>query len=86
MADRLVTENKKIFNGNVIALVNPNESWSPRFKHDAIRDIESNLHNYFMQVNGKHIKIKVMVKNGNKQLVYDKEETLSNNLSGGSNC
>ena len=86
MADRLVIENKKSFNGNIIALVNPNESWSPRFKYDVIRDIESNLHNYFMLVNGKHIKINVVVINGNKQLAYDKEETLSNTLNGGLNC
>lgn len=70
MTDRLVTENKKSFNGNIIALVNPDESWSPRFKYDAIRDIESNLHNYFMMDNGKRRNVKVMLINGNKHLVF----------------
>ena len=85
MTNRLITENKKSFNGNIIALCNPDESWSPRYKYDAIRDIESNNYNYFMMVNGKHINIKVRVINGNKQLVYDKDETLSDNLNSGIN-
>lgn len=83
MTNRLITENKISFNGNIIALYNPYESWSPRYKNDAIRDIESNNYNYFMMVNGKHVNIKVKVINGNKQLVYEKDETLSDNLNGG---
>jgi hypothetical protein len=74
MTDRLVTENRKSFNGNIIALYNPDESWSPRFKHDAIRDIESNIHSYFMVVNGQQKNIKVVLINGSKQLVYDSEK------------
>jgi len=86
MTDRLVTENKISFNGNIIALCNPYESWSPRYKHDVIHDIENNFYNYFMMVNGKNINLKVTTINGNKHLVYDKAETSNNNLNGGSNC
>ena len=83
MTSRLVTENKISFNGNIIALFNPYESWSPRYKYDAIRDIENNQYNYFMLVNGKNINLKVKVINGNKHLVYEDDKTLSSNLNGG---
>ena len=82
MTKRLVTENKISFSGNIIALCNPYESWSPRYKHDVIRDIENNLYNYFMMVGGKNINLKVMVINGNKQLAYEEDIALSNDLNG----
>jgi hypothetical protein len=74
MTNRLVTENKISFSGNIIALCNPYESWSPRYKYDAIRDIENKLHNYFMMVNGKNVDLKVAVINGHKHLVYDEDK------------
>ena len=51
MVDRKVTKSRKDNNGNVIALCNPDfiNVWSPRSVDDAIWDIESKIHSYYVQ-------------------------------------
>jgi hypothetical protein len=39
MADRPVIQSRKDYDGDILALCNPHEYWSPRVKRDAINDI-----------------------------------------------
>ncbi len=48
MANRKVTHTTKDEDGNITALHNPEEDWSPRDKVDAIRDIEEKIHTYYV--------------------------------------
>lgn len=46
MADRPVTHTLKNSDGDITALCNPDESWSPRSVSEVIADIESKIHRY----------------------------------------
>jgi hypothetical protein len=85
MAERLVTKTRKGYDGDILTLCNPEESWSPRFKHEAIQDIETKLHNYFVEVEEEQINISVVIR-GSKHLVTDKQQTLINNLEQLKDC
>jgi hypothetical protein len=86
MAERLVTKTRKGYEGDILALCNPDESWSPRFKHEAIQDIETKLHNYFVEVEEERINISVVLIRGSKHLITDKQQTLINNLEQLEDC
>ncbi len=47
--DRRVRSTKKDRNGNIIALCNPGQSWSPRRANDVVRDINSGRKSYYVQ-------------------------------------
>jgi hypothetical protein len=86
MAKRLVVKTRKGYAGDILALSNPDESWSPRYKNDAIKDIENGVHNYFIEVDGKKISIEVLIVKGSRYLSTD-IKNLSNNILGNlSNC
>jgi len=86
MAERKITKTRKGYDGDILALCNPDESWSPRFKNDAIRDIESNLHNYFVEVNKDRFNILIEIKRGTKRLITDKQKLLTNKLEQLKDC
>lgn len=86
MADRLVIKTRKGYDGDILALCNPDESWSPRFKHEAIQDIETKLHNYFVEVEKEQVNISVVLIKGSKHLITDKRKTLTNNLEQLKDC
>ena len=86
MADRLVIKTRKGYDGDILALCDPDESWSPRFKNDAIRDIESNLHNYYAEVGNEQVNILVEIKRGSKRLITDTQKLLSNRLEQLKDC
>lgn len=48
MAQRPVTQTKKDRDGDILALCNPGEPWSPRDKTGAIYDIEHGIHSYYV--------------------------------------
>ena len=50
MEDRFVTHVVKDEDGDILALCNPTEAWSPRNKTDVIADIESRKFNYLAGV------------------------------------
>ncbi|MEM7503794.1 MAG: DUF3892 domain-containing protein [Pseudomonadota bacterium] len=52
MATRQVTRSRKDADGDITALCNPGAPWSPRLKADAIRDIETGLHQYYVNADG----------------------------------
>jgi hypothetical protein len=86
MANRLVTKTRKGYAGNILALGNPDESWSPRFKNDAIRDIECGVHNYFIEHGGVQIPIVVSFVKGSKYLVTNTNNKSTNKLGQLENC
>jgi hypothetical protein len=47
--DRRIKATQKDVNGNVIALCNPGESWSPLSKDSVLRDIKSAKRSYYVQ-------------------------------------
>lgn len=47
--DRKVTATKRDRVGNIVALCNPAEDWSPRRAADVIKDIQSNKKSYYVE-------------------------------------
>ena len=81
MADRLVTQTKKDSYGDILALCNPAESWSPRQKAGAISDIEHSIHSYFVRwTDGATTSVHVVDGPHGKYLRTDKDGTTRNNL------
>lgn len=86
MAHRRVTQSRKDADGDITALCNPGESWSPRHKRDAIDDIESERHTYFILVDGKRTNIHVVNGPNGKYLRTDPDTTSHNNLDDLPDC
>ena len=86
MADRLVLKTRKGYAGDILALCNLDESWSPRFKNDAIRDIENKVHNYFVEYEGEKFPIVVEFNKGSKYLITDNKSSSNNMLGKIENC
>ena len=81
MAHRQVFTTKKNDDGDILALCNSTETWSPRYKKEAITDIESGKHSYFVVISGIKVNIRVVtdpVKG--KYLRTDPDQTNRNNL------
>lgn len=86
MATREVTQTRKDKDGDITALCNPGSSWSPRLRSDAIKDIESGDHKYFVSwSDGKRTEIRVVARTG-KYLRTDHDSTTRNNLDDLPNC
>ena len=87
MADRQVTQSGKDRDGDILALCRPGRYWSPRQKHDAIRDIENGLHQYFVDVPGiGSVDIHVVRGPRGKYLRTDPDRTPRNNLDDLPDC
>jgi hypothetical protein len=86
MADREVTHTGKDRNGDITALCNPGSWWSPRSKADAISDIDSKTHTYYVKWPEKRTEIKVVDGPNGKYLRTDRDDTLRNNLADLPNC
>ena len=80
MADRQVTQSKKDKDGDILALCNPDQVWSPKSKRDAIHDIVNRVHSYYVRdFSGR---VNIIVGNGTtgKFLRTEKDTTKGNNL------
>ena len=86
MADRIVTNTRKGYDGDILCLCNPQEAWSPKFKNDAIKEIENNIYNYLIKHNDIMLSITVIVKKGSKHLVAMDQSTNKNILDILTNC
>jgi Protein of unknown function (DUF3892) len=87
MSERRVTRSKKDRDGDILALCNAGDFWSPRSKTDAIRDIENGLHTYYVPWNdGTKTQIRVVSGQNGKYLRTDKDNTTNNNLDDLPNC
>lgn len=87
MADREVRQTGKDDEGDITSLCNQAMSWSPRSKSNAISDIESDTHSYYVKGQGG-TRIDIHVVNGptGKYLRTDPDKTSSNNLDDLPNC
>jgi len=87
MTDRPVTETCKDSDGDILALCCPNHSWTPRYKADAIKDIENGLHTYHVPWKGGRTEIRVVNDpQKGKYLRTDSDDTSKNNLDDLPNC
>jgi len=87
MADRRVTKSRKDRDGDITALCNPGEYWSPRGKADAIADIENGLHTYHVLLaGGRRVEIRVVKGPSGKYLRTDPDVTSHNNLDDLPDC
>lgn len=86
MTDRLVISTRKGYDGDILCLCNSQEAWSPKFKNDAIKEIENNIYNYFINHKDMMLSITVIVKNGSKHLVAMDQSTNKNILDILTNC
>jgi hypothetical protein len=85
---RYVTQTGKDRDGDITALCNSAESWSPRYKADAIRDIENKTQSYKVRWNDG-IETDIHVVNDpqkGKYLRTDKDSTTRNNLDDLPDC
>lgn len=60
MANRRVRQTRKNADGDITALCNAGESWSPRPKANAIIDIETGSHTYYVQEAGRRTNVRVV--------------------------
>jgi hypothetical protein len=82
MSDRRVTCTGKDPNGDITSLGNPGEWWSPRSKQDAIRDIETAAHTYYViwPPGQTRTEVYVVPAATGKYLRTDRDSTPRNNL------
>ena len=76
--DRRVRATKKDRDGNIVALCNPDEAWSPRGKADVIKDIKSNKKSYYVEEVPRRTYVRIV--SGNS-LQTTLDESSSNNLN-----
>lgn len=87
MADRQVTRSRKDRDGDITALCNPGQYWSPRAKADAIADIENRTNTYYVVLSGqRRVEIRVVKGPGGKYLRTDPDTTSTNNLDDLPDC
>jgi hypothetical protein len=79
MEERKVTCSKKD-GGDVKALGNPEQDWSPREKADVITDIRSGACTYFTQIGGKNVAVQLVVNMAGTKVATDPGKTLTNQL------
>jgi len=69
MADRLVTRICRFRTGEIIALCNPLEPWSPVTVFEACNDIMSESHSYHLKMGGDDLPVSLPHGNGESLLV-----------------
>lgn len=87
MAKRYVRATGKNSQGDITSLCNAGEPWSPRSKANAISDIDTGTHEYWVNwVNSPETKIKVVNGPSGKYLRTDRDSTSRNNLDDLPDC
>ncbi|MGU3361515.1 DUF3892 domain-containing protein [Methylobacterium sp. M6A4_1b] len=86
MADRAVRKTGKNAQGDITALCNDGDAWSPRRKQDAINDIETGLHTYHVPWTNGRTEIRVVQGPNGKYLRTDRDQTTRNNLDDLPDC
>lgn len=66
--------------GNIVALCNPAEVWSPRSTTRIIRDIESGVHDYYVPGTSGRLSVRVVSAGREKRLWAAPEDAACNNL------
>ena len=86
MAERHVTRSRKDADGDITALCNPGQYWSPRTKAGAIQDIEAGTHRYYVTGTSVLVYIHVVTGPNGKYLRTSPDPLSSNNLDDLPNC
>jgi len=87
MVYRAVTRSRKDSEGDITALGNPGQFWSPRSKAAVISDIESGGYYYYVPWNdGMNTEIRVVNGATGKYLRTDHDNTERNNLDDLQDC
>jgi len=86
MADRRVTGTGKDEHGDITSLCRSGESWSPRSKADAISDIETQVHTYYVGSGDSRIDVHVVSGSSGKYLRTDPDKSSTNNLDDLPDC
>ncbi|MDO9455256.1 DUF3892 domain-containing protein [Nocardioides sp.] len=89
MAARPVRKTGKNSDGDITSLCDDGSSWSPVSKAQAIRDIETGTHTYYVPWTTGHTDIHVVVDStvdGGKYLRTDRDNTAKNNLDDLPDC
>jgi len=86
LADRAVRQTRKNQDGDITALCDSNALWSPRGKRDAINDIETGTHTYFVPWKSGRTEIRVVNGHHGKYLRTDRDNTSHNNLEDLPDC
>jgi hypothetical protein len=80
MAERRVRKTRKDSDGDITALCNSTEYWSPQYKSSAISDIENNRHTYYVQDSGGRSNVHVVNGPNGKYLRTDPNGNANANL------
>jgi hypothetical protein len=80
MADRAVRKTDKDEDRDILALCDDGASWSPRAKRDAISDIETGAHTYYVPWKSGRTEIRVVNGPTGKYLRTDRDSSERNNL------
>lgn len=86
MADRKITATGKDTDGDITKLCTGGEWWSPRLKADAVRDIETKAHSYYVDRAGYRTDVHVVERGGKKHLRTDADTSSQNNLDNLPDC
>ena len=86
MTDRAVRQSRKDAHGNITALGDAGEAWSPRASANVIADIEYGIQTYFVPWSIGRTEIKVVNGPRGKYLRTDRDNTLKNNLDDLPSC
>lgn len=87
MATRRVTATGKDSDGDITKLCHGGMAWSPRSKANAISDIESNAHAYYVEDRqGRRADVHVAGSGSSKYLRTDPDSSCPNNLDNLPDC
>ena len=87
MAKRFVNKSGKDKDGDITKLCNSGETWSPRHKADAIRDIDDKVHEYYVRwTDGQETIVKVVNGSTGKFLRTQRDGSTKNNLDDLPDC
>jgi hypothetical protein len=86
VTERRVRKSGKDRDGDITALCNDGQWWSPRSKTDAIRDIEGASYRYYVQEQTPRTYVQVVTVGGMKHLRTTADRTSKNNLDNLANC
>lgn len=86
MADRAIRKTGKDSDGDITSLCDEGASWSPRSKSNAINDIETGAHTYYVPWKSGRTEIRVANGATGKYLRTDSDSTTKNNLDDLPDC
>ena len=86
MSERAVRQTGKDNDGDITKLCDPGQLWTPISKADAIRDIESGMHTYYVPWKNGRTEIHVVNGRTGKYLRTDRDNTSKNNLDDLPDC